>query len=199
MAAAALALGLAAGWLYALAPAALAAWLAVLFADRRSNAPGEALGVIAPFDGQVLRVDSVEDPWLKRRATRIRVSATWPGVGIVMAPTEGSVTGYWLAGAPFDSGAPAPERPGRSPSCYAVGLETDEGDQVLVAISSPRPVSRFRLDVSPGERAGQGRRLGFVYFAGYADVLVPRSTRVILEPGAPVRAGESTLGYLVRD
>ncbi len=68
-----------------------------------------------------------------------------------------------------------------------------------MALSSPRPVSRFRLDVSPGERAGHGRRVGFVYFAGYADLLVPLSTRLTLEQGAVVRAGESVLGYLVRD
>ena len=200
-AAATVGVGLAAGWLYALAPAALLAWLALLFADRRSSAPGEALALLSPIGGRVLRVDSVEDPWRRRRATRIRVAATWPGVGVVYAPTEGSVVGYWLAGAPFDAGAPAPApgRSARSPNCYAIGIRTDEGDEVVVALSSPRTISRFRLDVSPGERAGHGRRVGFVYFAGYVDLLAPISTRVTLEEGAAVRAGESVLGSLVRD
>ena len=50
---------------------------------------------------------------------------------------------------------------------YATGLwvQTDEGEDIVFAISSHFPVSRARFDQAPGERVGQGARSGFIYFA----------------------------------
>jgi phosphatidylserine decarboxylase len=185
----------------ALVPASLlwlaAAVLAVVFRDRRPERPAEPLGLLAPVDGVVLRADSVEDPWFKRRALRVRLRPRTPGIVVVRSATEGKVTGYWVARAPFD----APEdcrasAASGSPNCYSFGLVTDEGEETVLALSCVRRFSRFKLDVSPGERAGQGARIGFAYFISYVDVLLPADARVRVGQRDRVRAGETVIASL---
>ena len=49
------------------------------------------------------------------------------------------------------------------------------------------------FDVGPGNRAGQGRRMGFAYFVAYVDLLLDEDVEVDVEVGQRVSAGESVL------
>jgi len=176
----------------------LSALLFWLYRVPRRRPPAVPLGLLSPVDGRVAFVESYEDPWLKRPVLRISIEVRPPGITVFFSASEGKVKHYWTNFGPFGEA-----RLGRSlsasPDCYAVNVQSDEGDDVVMAASSRWPVSRCRFDRSPGERIGQGGRFGFVYFASSFELLAPVDATPRVEVGDHVRAVSSLLAELKGD
>ena len=168
---------------------AVALWI---YYERRPRCPAAPNALISSVNGRVSRVDQCWNPWLNANALRVRIDAELPFTGIIWAPTEGKILDYWTKAAPFDGPA---GRPGEddSPNCYALHIRTDEEQDAVLALSSAGRFSRLKLDVGPGNRAGQGRRMGFGYFIGYADLLLDAGSEARVDVGDPVSAGETVL------
>ena len=197
----ALAAGLSAAttnFLWSLPLVLLMIYLLWLFRDRRREIPAAPLAVLAPVDGKVVFVGPGDDPWLKRDVLRITLALPIPGVTVLISPTEGQVKNFWTKAGIFSEGRDLPQSSG-SPDCYAQWIRTDEGDDIVWVVSSAWPVSRTRLDVAPGERAGQGRRNGFVYFATTVDLLCPPECIAKVHVGDMVEAPTTMLAALVRN
>jgi phosphatidylserine decarboxylase len=178
----------------ALAVFALLVWL---YASPRRKAPAVALGLLCPVDGRVTRVEPYRDPWLERDALRIGIALTPPGWTVLYSVTEGTIKGFWTKRGAFGEGR-LKRSLDASPDCYALQVQTDEGDDVVLAVSSRWPVSRCRFDRSPGERVGQGIRFGFFYFASTADVLAPPGSAPLVAVGDRVRAVSTVLAKLAK-
>jgi len=178
----------------ALAVCALLVWL---YASPRRRKPAAALGMLCPVDGCVTRVEPFRDPWLERDALRIGIALTPPGVTVLYSATEGTIKHLWTK-----HGAFGEDRLKRSldasPDCYALQVQTDEEDDVVLAVSSRWPVSRCRFDHSPGERVGQGIRFGFFYFASAVDLLAPPGSVPLVAVGDRVRAVSTVLAKLAK-
>jgi phosphatidylserine decarboxylase len=173
------------------------AYLLYLFRETTPTIPNLPLAVLSPGNGRVAEVAEAHDSWLDRDSRRMRVLLNGLGIGVLRSPVEGKVMDYWTSARPFNR--PASERDsGFSPNCYSVWVRTDEGDDVVVAISSLRPISRFKLYVSPGERVGIGQRIGFIYFADVVEVFMPLNARAEAAAGSETQAGCTVLGHLVR-
>jgi phosphatidylserine decarboxylase len=144
----------------------------------------------------VLVTENSHDVWLDREALRVRVRLRAPGVSVLRSPTEGKITEFWTraASGPADSGV---WNRINQVASYAVWLQTDEGDDVVWVVHASRRFSRFRSDVSPGERIGQGQRSGFVYFAKHIDVYIPQRSQCVVESGERALAGYSVLANLM--
>ena len=177
----------------------LTAYLCFVFYEPRVQIPALPLGVLSPVTGRVCATDQTRDPWRGCEVMRIRIRIRPPGVTSVRSPVEGKVADYWTEADPFGATADIPAHPSRSPSCYAVLVRTDEGDEVTSVLSSRRPISRFRLRIAPGERVGHGQPQGFGYFASYVDVLMPLGTLAVVREGEPAVAGSTVLASLVHD
>ena len=177
----------------------LTACMLYLFREGEAQVPALPLGVVSPIDGRIRRVDRVRDPWLERDVLRIRIGFRFPGIACVRSPVEGKVVDYRTEPVAFEASSPGPASRRGSPNCYAVHVRTDEADDVLFAVSSVYPVSRFRLRVAPGERIGQGQGHGFAYFASFVDVLVPAASVPVSDPETPASAGTTVLATLVHD
>jgi len=187
----------AAGWLAAAPLWLLLAWLARVYWERRPPVPASPRGVLSPVTGRVLRVAEEDDPFLRRRALRVRIRVPLPGIVPLRSPTEGKVMDLYARRGALGE-AQRPCEAGESPDCYGQWLRTDEGDDVVFAISSRVPVSRARFDHAPGERVGQGARSGFFYLASEADVLMPAGAAQSVEAGDRVAAGATVLATLRR-
>jgi len=177
-------------------PAAML-WLAValvlwLYFERRPQRPPLPNALVCPINGTVAVVDTTRDPWSNEDCLRIRVVVAAPFIWTIWAPTEGKIIDYWTKAAAFDGPAGRPDA-SDSPNCYAVLIRTDEDQDARVCISSTWPVSRVKLDVGPGNRAGQGRRLGFAYLIAYVDLLLGTPAEPLARVGDKVTAGESIL------
>ncbi len=194
---AALAAGLAL-WVQLAAPHALWAlplWLLAalalfLFRDPEREVPPHPLGVVAPADGRVERIEEeADDPFLERTARRIVIRMRPWGPFVVRAPIEGRVVERWL-------------RPCAEGGCgrrYAIWLQTDERDDVVLVLEEPARWRRPVCVTGVGERVGQGQRCGYVRFGGRVEVWVPRNARLDVGPGSRVRAGSTILATLVHD
>ena len=51
--------------------------------------------------------------------------------------------------------------------------------------------------VQSGERIGQGQRCGFMSFGARLEVYVPTNSRIDIEVGERVRAGESVIAHFI--
>lgn len=176
----------------------LGAYLVYLFYAREPVVPSLPLAVVSPAAGRVTTIDEARDPWLDRPARRVRLRLDAPGVTVLRSPAEGKVMDYWTSPHPFGA-EPSAARKDGSPNCYALWVRTDEGDDVIMAVSSLMPVSRFKCHVPPGQRIGQGQRNGFVYFGTYVDLLLPMASRVDVSTGERLRAGSGVVAQLVHD
>ncbi|MGI9332100.1 MAG: phosphatidylserine decarboxylase [Gammaproteobacteria bacterium] len=194
-----------AGWMFSMPVWAAFVSIVYVFYERKCEAPSRPNGVIAPADGVVTRISEVRDNWLEREVSRVRVKLRFPGVTVTRSPVSGKVVEYLTGLDPFDgpegreqgNGNPA-NRDDVSPNAYALHVRTDEGDDVITVVSSLLPLSRVKLDVSPGGRVGQSHRYGFVYFSDYIDVLVAKGSHTAVEVGQRVRSGETLIATLHR-
>lgn len=186
-----------AGLLWSLPVWALAAYALYVFREATPAIPNEPLGILSPGNGRLMDVGKAPDSWLARDSLRARLALDGPGTGVLRSPVEGKVMDYWTAAQPFNK--PGILRAsGFSPNCYSVWVQTDEGDDVVFAVSSLRPISRFKLSVSPGERVGIGKRIAFIYFGSIIEVFMPVQSRPLATPGSVVQSGCTVLAHLVR-
>lgn len=187
--------GIGAGMVRSLPLWALVVVLMFIFRDPARKVPALPLAIVSPVDGEVISVRETQDPWLKRRALCISIRMRAPGISTLRSPTEGKVMDLWTT---------AKDCTGRSQvlnflgnqACYVLWVRTDEGDDVLFAVSANRLYSRFKSNVAPGERIGQGHRNGFVYFGKRVDVLVPPCSRDDISEGRQVLAGSGVIATL---
>lgn len=177
---------------------ALFAYLVYLFRESVVEIPNIPLAVLSPGDGRVVDVVEDRDRWLDREALRARVELGGLGIGVLRSPIEGKIMNYWTSAQPFDEPGTI-DASGGSPNCYSIQVQADEGDDVVFAVSSLRPISRFKLYVAPGERIGIGQRCGFIYFGSVVDVFMPLDTNPEAQPGHAAHSGSTVLGHLVRD
>lgn len=142
------------------------------------------LGVVAPVDGRVVSVDSVTDPFLDRPALRVRVRPSLLGAYFLRAAIEGKLRELRASDGSRCSGAS--------------WIQSDEGDDVVMAASDGGLLGQRPCMLSVGERVGQGRRCGLRRLARYIDVYVAANSRIKVQPGQRVRAGTDMLGTIAR-
>ena len=165
--------------------------LLVVFYEPARIVPALPLAIISPVDGKVITVEEKYDHWLEREALVIGIQAHDPGITALRSPTEGKVMDFWT-----NLGTQGLST--RSPTEYAVWLQTDELDDVVMSVVT-RTFSRFKADVAPGERVGQGQRNGFIFFVKRVDLLLPVESSIEVRLGDSVLAGSGVVAMLPRD
>lgn len=184
-----------------LAVAGLLVWA---FREDAVSTPALPLAAVSPATGALRSIGPRPDPWLAgRESVRVVVQTRLPGFAVLRAPLEGQVKDFWVRGGlrstsgASDGAGEAPED--GSPTCYTLWIQTDEGDDVVVAVHGRRVISRFRSFIAPGERVGHGHALGFIYFARAVSIYLPREAASSLGPGAHLTAGTTVVATLQRD
>ena len=161
--------------------------LYLLFRDPSRLLPSAPLGVVSPVDGKVVAVDKVSTGVLHGEAHRIRIEIDSFGTYTARAPVEGKVMN--LRSVAEDQAVDY--------ETNALWVQTDEGDDVVLQFMD------FRLGLAPraivqfGERVGQGRRCAFLRLTRYAEVHLPVSSSVLVEPGQIVVAGSDLIAKLL--
>ena len=136
------------------------------------------------------------DPWLNNRdSLRIVQRVRLPGFIAIRAPLEGKVKDYWVRGGTTrdQSGH------GRvTDLLHALASDRRRVMTLLSRFTAAKVISRFRAQISPGERVGHGHRLGFVYFATAISIYLPCETRTELECQNSLLGGATNIGVLTR-
>jgi phosphatidylserine decarboxylase len=161
--------------------------LFLLFRDPRRLIASAPLGVVSPVDGKVVAVDRAESGVLQGTAHRIRIEIDSFGTYTARSPVEGKI---------MDLNSIAADK-AVDYETNALWVRTDEDDDVVLQFIdyrlglAPRAIVRF------GERVGQGKRCAFLRLARYAEVHLPISSSVLVEPGQIVVAGSDLIAKLL--
>jgi len=180
-------------WLYIGFVISLPFWLlpfilVFLFRDPNRNIPSEPLAIVSPVDGDIIDIVPVRDGFLDRDAVKIVLSMRLMDMYSIRSPIEGKVMNQWLVDSHFAvSDAPR----------FAQWIQTDENDDLLMAIYTRVLPRRPRCYVQSGERVGKGQRCGFMSFGARLEVYVPTDSRVEVKVGDRVRAGESVIAHFI--
>ena len=161
--------------------------LFLLFRDPRRLLASAPLGVVSPVDGKVVAVDRAESGVLQGTAHRIRIEIDSFGTYTARSPVEGKI---------MDLNSIAADK-AVDYETNALWVQTDEDDDVVLQFIdyrlglAPRAIVRF------GERVGQGKRCAFLRLTRYAEVHLPISSSVLVEPGQIVVAGSDLIAKLL--
>jgi len=178
---------------------ALPFWIIVVFVLQFFRDPGRAVpeepGVlVCPADGKVIKVDDVEDPYLKRPAKRISIFMNVFNVHSNRMPLAGMVKERWynkgaFVNAALDKAAAENER-------NALWIQTAGGKDVVVVQVAGLIARRILCYVQPGESVMRGQRYGFIRFGSRVDVYMPPDARPAVSLGDKVKSGSQVLAHL---
>ena len=175
-----------AGPVYTLVPAAVLVLSWLVFRDPRRQIPAIPLGVVSPVDGRIKSVDLVDRGVVQGEAHRILISIDPLGTYTARCPVEGVIK---------DLNTLAADKV-VDYRTNALWVQTDEGDNVVLQFFG------YLLNFAPaafvryGERIGQGQRCAYLRLTRIAEVHMPISARVLVEPGQRVTAGLDVIGKL---
>jgi phosphatidylserine decarboxylase len=182
----------------------IAVSLLYLFRDPQRRIPPTPLGVVSPVDGRIVAVGEIDDPFLGREAVKLSIRMRPLGPWVVRSAMEGRVLQVWYLPKGLDPQVLADmdkrtfaEDPRARQAHFAMWVQSDELDDVVIALRGPFILGRLRCGVQAGDRIGQGRRFGLLFFPVTADVYVPAASRIEMRQGGTVRAGSDIIATLM--
>ena len=172
--------------LYAVLPAVAFLVLFLIFRDPAREVPAAPLGIVSPVDGRVVKIDPAGRAVLVGDARRVTIRINPFGTYSARCPVEGKIMDLNTVGADRESDY----------SRNALWVQTDEGDDVVLQFRGYRfgfaPKSFIRF----GERLGQGQRCAYLRLARFAELHVPADSKLLVESGQKVLAGQDLIGKL---
>ncbi|HEY5761814.1 MAG TPA: phosphatidylserine decarboxylase [Rhodocyclaceae bacterium] len=182
------------GWLLASPVWIIALFVLQFFRDPAREIAGGPTSVVAPADGRIVAVETVEDPYLGRQALKVSVFMNVFNVHSNRSPVDGLVVGRWYAAGSFLNAA-LDKASVENERC-ALHLRTAAGlDVTCVQIAGL--VARRILNYSrEGDSLARGERFGFIRFGSRVDLYLPLQTSVKVAIGEKVYASSTVLAEL---
>lgn len=174
------------GWLMFGAGVALFIVLFLIFRDPRRRIPAVPLGVVSPVDGYIYSVEPVDKGVLQGEAHSIVIRVNSLGTYTARCPAEGKIMDL----SSVNGGRNIDYR------TNALWVQTDEGDDVVLQFGGYRFGLPPKSFVRFGERLGQGSRCAYLRLARFAEVHVPIESKILVEPGQDIVAGQDLLAKL---
>ncbi|NPV03305.1 MAG: phosphatidylserine decarboxylase family protein [Syntrophaceae bacterium] len=180
-----------------LAAVACAAMLFVAFFFRNPerSVPGEKGLVVSPADGRVLKIEEVQlDGLLQGPHRKVSIFMNVFNVHVNRVPYAGRVetieyrAGKFLS-ADLDKASADNEK-------NTVLIRTAEGKAFLTIQIAGLIARRIVCWISEGMDVARGQRFGLICFGSRLEVVLPLDSRILVQPGQKVRAGETPLGVL---
>jgi phosphatidylserine decarboxylase len=180
-----------------MAGVAFAVMLFVIFFFRNPERtiPAEKGVLVSPADGRVLKVEEVElDGLLKGRFRKVSIFMNVFNVHVNRAPYSGRVekieyhSGKFLS-ANLDKASADNER-------NSVLIRTEEGKAFLTIQIAGLIARRIVCWIAEGMEVVRGQRFGLICFGSRLEVLLPLESKILVQAGQKVRAGETPIGYL---
>ncbi|MDQ2936395.1 MAG: phosphatidylserine decarboxylase [Acidobacteriota bacterium] len=177
-------------WPVALLFGILSAFMAFFFRDPKRQPPLDRDVVVAPADGRVTRVKTINGPG---SATLISIFLSPLDVHINRAPIAGKITDI-----SYTRGKFLMATDDKASLVNEQNALTIEGEKITVVckqiagILARRIVCWKRL----GERVALGERFGLIKFSSRTDILLPESVEVLVTEGARVKGGTTVIGRI---
>lgn len=180
-----------------LAAVVFAAMLFVIFFFRnpeRAIPAGEGL-LVSPADGRVLKIEEIQiDGLLKGPHRKVSIFMNVFNVHVNRAPYSGRVekieyhAGKFLS-ADLDKASADNEK-------NTVLIRTEEGKAFLTIQIAGLIARRIVCWIGEGMEVVRGQRFGLICFGSRLEVVLPMDSKILVQAGQKVRAGETPLGVL---
>ena len=192
--AAALAVGVLAGWLWSAPLWVWSLFVLQFFRDPARPVPGTAKSVLSPADGRIVAIEKTHDAYVDREALKVSVFMNVFNVHSNRSPVDGEVKGCWyhpgrFLNAALDKASLENER-------NAVWLRTPDGQDVTSVQVAGLIARRILCYVKVGDVLARGGRYGFIRFGSRVDVYLPPGSRVRVTIGDKVAASATILAEL---
>lgn len=186
-------------WLPVVLAISVIAFTLYFFRDPDRVPPESALDgkvVLAPADGKVVLVDSVEhEPlYIDAPAKQVSIFLSPLNVHVNRSPADGVVEfDQYVPGDYLVAWHPkASEKNERS----QLGIRHPSGIRILFKQIAGKVARRIVYHVTVGDTLEAGQRFGIVKFGSRMDILMPMSVDVTVRPGDRVTAGESIIAEI---
>lgn len=169
----------------------VAIWVLAFFRNPRREGPRGETVIIAPADGKIVSVISIDEPtFLRSAATRVSIFMSVFDVHVNRYPASGLVSYKLYSRGKF--GHAADEKASANNEQCSVGLETVRG-KLLVRQIAGSIARRIVTDHAAGAEARQGERMGIIQFGSRVDLFVPPAAKVEVAVGQRTRAGQTVV------
>ncbi len=169
----------------------IAVWVIAFFRDPVREGPRGDNLVIAPADGLVVSIVTMDEPdFVKARTTRISIFMNVFNVHVNRYPASGTVEYRAYVAGHF--GHAGTEKASLENEQSTVGLVTARG-KLLVRQIAGLVARRIVTDHQPGTAVTQAARMGLIRFGSRVDVFVPASARVLVRTGEKTLAGHTVI------
>jgi phosphatidylserine decarboxylase len=183
------------GWTFIAALTLIATLLVInFFRDPERVTPQVPDAVVAPADGQIIFAEKAyEDRFLNKETLKISIFMNVFNVHVNRIPCSGEVEtihyekGTFLA-ANLDKASKNNEH-------NAIVLRIPGGEKIVFIQIAGLVARRIDCWVQPGESVRRGERFGMIRFGSRLDVFVPTDSRLAVDKGQRVKAGESIICY----
>jgi phosphatidylserine decarboxylase len=164
----------------------------LFFRDPRRRFDGDAAVVVAPADGRITEISTVEDPEIgPGRWHRIVTFLSVFDVHVQRCPVEGTIV-HSAARSGLKLAAFRPDV-GEKNQAHTNVFVRPNGDRVGVRQLAGLLARRVVSWVGEGEAHRRGDRLGVIKFGSRVDLFVPASYEVLARVGGRARNGETPM------
>jgi phosphatidylserine decarboxylase len=165
------------------------------FRNPERKSEGDKKTVLSPADGRVLKIEEVhEDSFLKGRFKKVSIFMSIFNVHVNRSPCSGIVDGvFYRKGKFFSANLDKASDLNESNS---VLIRTEGGGKILVVQIAGIIARRIVCWTNKGAKLKKGERFGLIRFGSRLEVFVPLDTKIVVEVGKKVKAGETAIGYL---
>lgn len=185
---------LASGKWFALIPLILTFFMAYFFRDPERNIPEGDNIFVSPADGKVIVVKNInEDRHLKSASVQISIFMSPLNVHVNRAPCDGVVESVVHTPGKFLS-AFKPEASLQNEN-IAMLFNTKHG-RILIRQVAGFVARRAVCRAKTGDILKKGQRYGIIKFSSRLDVYLPEDTKIRINSGDKVKAGETVIGEL---
>ncbi len=136
-----------------------------LFREEHHHTPSQPLAVLSPVYGTLCFSQAEKIPFLDVPGVHSKIIKHFYDEQVIYSPIEGTVKEIWFPGSDTME------------QKLSLLIETDEHDQVILQMQR-NGFGLLKLFIQPGQRVGQGRRIGLCIFRYIIDVFVPESAHV---------------------
>jgi phosphatidylserine decarboxylase len=170
----------------------LAVFMAYFFRDPRRVTPSDSSLVVAPADGRVTRVKSVEDQ-NERSAIVVSIFLSPFDVHINRAPIAGKITNISYTRGKFLMATDE-----NSSVVNEQNALTIEGEKITVVCKQIAGILARRIVCwkQAGESVALWERFGLIKFSSRTDLLLPANVEVLVSEGMRVKGGTTIIGRI---
>jgi phosphatidylserine decarboxylase len=170
----------------------IAVWVIAFFRDPVRTPPAGNALIVAPADGRVVSVISVDEPtFLAGPAVRIAIFMNVFNVHVNRYPSDGRVAHRHYNPGRFLNAAV--DKASTENEQSSIGLETTRG-RILIRQIAGLVARRIITDHPVGTAVTRGQRLGLIRFGSRVDVFLPAGSQALVNVGDATVAGETVIG-----